>query len=181
MRKGWFSIDGVQTGDRTLEQQMTGLQEALQACRGKRVLDLGAAEGLIAREFARAGALEVVGIECNEESATVAEKQCRGLPVQIVTANLNNYRLRGRFDIVLALAILHKLKDPAGTVDAIAARAPGLVVVRLPAGSEGYFVTKIHGTPINVNTHFRKRGFDLQQTLVGPLKEQVQYWRPLKS
>ena len=41
MSTPWFG------GDRTFEQQMTGLDWLAEACRGKSVLDFGCAEGLI--------------------------------------------------------------------------------------------------------------------------------------
>lgn len=177
MRKGWFQIEGVQDGDRTLEQQLTGLESALAETSGKRVLDLGCAEGLIARAFARAGATDVLGVECNPDSVNVARAQCPP-PVRTELANLNDYVVpQGPWDIVLALAILHKLKEPAGLVEQIAGVRPDLVVVRLPGGSTGRFTTKHHGTEVDLNAVFQAHEFRLDRTLPGPYGELVQYWR----
>lgn len=178
MPHGWFEIPGVQTGARTLADQMRGLEQALAGAKGKRVLDLGCAEGLIGREFRRSGACEVVGIECNPEVAAAGAQQC-GEDVRIVVGNLGYMELpRGPWDIVLALAILHKLKEPARTVQQIAALKPGLVVVRLPAGSTGYFETKSFSVACDLNAEMKRRGFSLECVVSGPQGELVQYWRP---
>lgn len=178
MPHGWFDIPGVQTGARTLADQMRGLEAAVTAAKGKRVLDLGCAEGLIGREFKRAGAREVVGIECNPDIAAAGARQC-GADVKIIVGNIGHIEMpAGPWDVVLALAILHKLKDPARAVRQIAACKPGLVVVRLPAGSVGFFETKTFGTSFDLNAEMKGRGFSLESVVSGPQSELVQYWRP---
>jgi len=173
--KGWFKLPG-KDGDRTLAEQMIGLAPALAEARGKSVLDLGCAEGLIGREFAQAGAT-VLGIECNPETVTAARKTCGEL-VRIEQADLNTTSFpAGRWDIVLALAILHKLRYPARAVSDIAGTGAGLVVVRLPSGSTGQFTTKNHGAWVDVNLEFKARGFALESVTTGPRREIVQYWR----
>lgn len=176
MRRGWFEIPGVQRGDRTLDQQLSGLEIALQEAKGKKVVDLGCAEGLIAKEFAKV-AKQVLGMECNHESVAEATKQLVGFPARVRQGNLNDGLPDWPCDIVLALAILHKLKDPAATVAGIANWNPRLVVVRLPGGSEGYFETKTYGTQCDLNAEFRANGFRLDSTAKGPFNEVVQYWR----
>jgi 2-polyprenyl-3-methyl-5-hydroxy-6-metoxy-1,4-benzoquinol methylase len=69
--KGWLSVPGIREhADRTLAEQMLGLDKAVAECKGKRVLDLGCAEGLIGLEFAKAGAVNVVGIESLQTTLT---------------------------------------------------------------------------------------------------------------
>ena len=93
--KGWFVIDGLQAGDRTLAQQMLGMEAALAEARGKRVLDLGCAEGLIALEFLKAGAAQVTGIECNPATAAVTRRLFlpHGEACTIIEGNLNTVPL----------------------------------------------------------------------------------------
>lgn len=156
---------------------MIGLDAALAEAKGKRVLDLGAAEGLIGRAFAEAGAAEVVGIEGNPTAAKEARRQTEG-KCRILLGMLGTDPLPpGKWDIVLALAILHKLQSPEMVIGEIAVVQPELVVVRLPAGSTGYVVTKRHGIACDIPAVFRQHGFRLDQDLAGPFDERVHYWR----
>ena len=176
MPKGWFKTD-EQDGERTLQEQMTGLSEALGEASGMSVLDLGCAEGLIALEFAKAGALRVTGIECNPVTVQASRKYC-GQRCRIELGNLNTILLPAwPWDVVLALAILHKLRDPAGMVAQIAETGARLVVVRLPKGSTGKIVTKHYGTACDLIDEFTKNGFALRTLIPGPFGELVQYWR----
>ena len=56
---GWFVINhdkaGHRDGDRSLEQQMRGLEKLVREVHGKTVLDIGCAEGLISMALVRAG------------------------------------------------------------------------------------------------------------------------------
>jgi 2-polyprenyl-3-methyl-5-hydroxy-6-metoxy-1,4-benzoquinol methylase len=60
--KGWFTT-AERPGDRTLDQQLCGLDGLQHECAGKTVLDVGCAEGLISHYLARLGARSVYGIE----------------------------------------------------------------------------------------------------------------------
>jgi 2-polyprenyl-3-methyl-5-hydroxy-6-metoxy-1,4-benzoquinol methylase len=123
-RKGWFKLPG-QDGDRSVKGQLVGLARALEACRGKTVLDLGCAEGAIALEFARAGATRILGVEVVAEHLEVARRLCAGYPCEFRHEDLNRTRLAEgeQFDVVLALAIIHKLKHPAERLRYFAALA----------------------------------------------------------
>jgi len=148
MSEGWFNIPGTQKGPRTLQEQMLGLKPALEETYGKTVLDLGCAEGLIAIEFAKRGASLVCGIDYNPDLIATAAKEIekanehtgKFLPVGCIYADLSevieeNYHQQ--FDIVLALAVLHKLNDPEAGAKFCAASAKSLIVIRLPFGSTG--------------------------------------------
>ena len=52
-KQGWFSTKG-RLGDRTLKQQLMGLDPLFAECKGKTVLDVGCAEGLISIELDKA-------------------------------------------------------------------------------------------------------------------------------
>lgn len=186
LKKGWFKIPGVQEGDRSLADQMKGLERLVQAVRGKSVLDLGSAEGLIGIECVKAGASEVVGIESNPPLVEMARRMRGNLPeesrarfsvlLEEVGAWANDPR-RAQHDVILALAIIHKLQEPNRALQSIAESARELVVIRLPKGSKGYFVSKHHGTPCDVNKSMARFGFALEHSEPGPHTELVQYWR----
>ena len=141
--KGWLKVPGIRPlGDRTLEEQMIGLDKALAECAGKTVLDLGCAEGLIGREFAKAGAIDVHGIELLENHLAVARKACKGYKqMRFTRSHLLDYILlhstehlvSEQYDIVLALGIIHKLEDPNIPMRYAARSAKSLVCFRAPA------------------------------------------------
>lgn len=166
-------------GPRTLEEQMLGLQPALDEAAGKSCLDLGCAEGLIGIEFAKAGAVSVRGIDYNAELIAMA----RALPAN-VTLELGDVTSlvlspdRPQYDIVLALAILHKLPDPTAAVRYCAQTARDLIVVRLPAGSTGTFRSKNypHGRA-DVPATMTQCGFVRERKEEGPRGEWVHYYR----
>lgn len=185
--KGWIAVPGLRPkGDRTLAEQMMGLERALKECRGKSVLDLGCAEGMIAREFARAGARRVLGIELLKSHLEVAHEVCRGLDmVEFRRAHLGEYVVANpqheRFDIVLALGIIHKLEDPNQPMGFAADCAKTLLCFRAPAktgkAGEDYVVkSKFSNKVCNVPALMRARGFVDQGTVPGVRGEGVQYW-----
>lgn len=176
MRVGWFEIEGVQRGSRTLEQQIQGLEPALAAAAGKTVLDFGAAEGLISREFARRGATHVRGLEVIEGHVAEARKFCEGLPCEFAVMNLNRLgpAAAGELvDIVLALAIIHKLKRPGEALRNFASYARELVVVRMPGFAYGTppttFQSERHGKDVvDVALELGRCGFSLDRVERGP-------------
>lgn len=187
--KGWFKVPGIRPdGDRSIQEQMLGLDRALAECKGKRVLDLGCAEGCISAAFARAGA-EVVGIELLETHLQVARKVCKGLPVKFICAHLGDYIKAHtpptRFDIVLALGIIHKLEDPNVPLAWAARAATDLLCFRAPAHKDKVGADYlIHGkhtkTPCNVQKVMREHGFDDEGVMNGVRGEAVQYFRRKK-
>lgn len=178
-RRGWLKIPGVQSGERSVEEQMLGLGPALEESKGKTVLDLGCAEGLIGREFIRAGAVSVLGLEHLESHIAVAKAQCAGLPMRFESCDLNVVAVpeKPEFDVVLALAVLHKLIEPDRGTRYCARMARSLVVVRLPIGSSGVISGKHSKIKGDVREVMGAEGFLLERTEQGPRKELVQYWR----
>lgn len=176
-RRGWLRIPGVQPGERTLEEQLLGLERALAEAKGKHILDLGCAEGLIGQRFAEAGAARVVGVDGLEEHIEVGRRYCPD--VQFEHSNLNQVELpeAPSYDIVLALAILHKLHKPEDGTRYAARSARSLVVVRLPIGSSGTIIGKHSGVVCDLIPVFSEEGFALEATVPGPRGERVQYWR----
>lgn len=166
MPEQWFGYA------RTLEEQMQGLEPALQFAFAKTVLDLGCAEGWIAREFQRAGAI-VHGVERNVELAIDPT-------LKVWRADLNvglPVGLLERYDIVLLLAILHKLRNPEDRLRQYAGMAQERVVIRLPLGSHGWIKSKFaHQEKCYCNQVMKESGFELEQILPGPRGELVQHW-----
>ncbi|MFA6204489.1 MAG: class I SAM-dependent methyltransferase [Gallionella sp.] len=192
MVDGWFKIPGVQNGPRTLNEQMLGLKPAQEEAYGKSVLDLGCAEGLIAIEFARAGASVVCGIEynpdlvktANEEFIKASEHDGKFLPASCIHMDITELIANGvqtQFDIVLALAVLHKLTDPAAGARFCADNAKSLIVIRLPIGSTGIIRGKHNqNMRCDVREIFKEKGFVRERKELGPRGEWVQYWRRVK-
>ena len=187
MNHGWFRVPGIRpNGDRTLAEQMLGLRPALDECRGKRVLDLGCAEGSISIEFARAGASEVVGIELLEAHLAVAKVQARDVPnMRFIQAHLGDYIATlesiPEFDIVLALGIIHKLHDPGVPMRFAAQSAKDLVIFRAPAKTyDGMIKSKFRDTKCNVPEIMASEGFVEEKLIPGVRGEAAQYWRRQK-
>lgn len=182
LRKGWFIIEGYQDGDRTLAEQMLGIEPALAECKGKTVLDLGCAEGLIGREFARAGA-NVLGVELLPGHVEAAEEACKGMPnIRFICKELSAYIAERpnpeQFDIVLSLGIAHKLKFPGVLTEFAARSARNLLLFRAPAKGAGGIVTGKHsGIECHVPTIMEQHGFQEEKIIEGVRGESVQYWR----
>jgi SAM-dependent methyltransferase len=189
MLKGWLKIPGVQEGERSLDEQMLGLTPALLHVRGKTVLDLGCAEGLIGLEFAKAGAV-VRGLELQQQYVDIGNrlaveagvaKHCRFAKHDL--SDLNQAVIPASFpcpdgaDIVLALAIVHKLREPGRALRNMARLARQRLVIRLPIGSEGHIACKYDGAK-SCDSHrvMYDAGFTLEQTQKGPRGERVQHW-----
>jgi 2-polyprenyl-3-methyl-5-hydroxy-6-metoxy-1,4-benzoquinol methylase len=137
--QGWFQGVGPGKGYRTLAEQLTGLETVLASAGGASVLDLGCAEGLISREFARRGAERVDGLSIIGGEITIGRELCRDLPVNLHVCDLGHWddwlaanpqALLPRYDIVLALSIFHKVEDIGRLVERALTFAGEIVVVR---------------------------------------------------
>lgn len=190
MAKGWMSVPGIrEDADRTFEEQMLGVREALPEAAGKSVLDLGCAEGLIGREFARAGAVRVLGIESLEGHLDVARRACADLPqMEFEQAYLQDWIAAHEppmvFDIVLALGIIHKLYDPAVPLRWAARSCGDLLLFRAPANAWDGWVTAKHKAKdspargrCHVPTVMTEEGFRFERKIPGARGEAVEYWR----
>lgn len=142
MHKGWFQVDGVQDGDRTIEQQLLGLETIAALFQGRQVLDLGCAEGLIGRHCVDAwGAAAVDGVTCVDYEIEHARQLCEGRPQRFIKGDLASAQgrrllvpaLKPEYDIVLLLSVLHKARQPMPFLEWAVRFARELVVIRLPA------------------------------------------------
>lgn len=188
--RGWISVPGIrENADRTLEEQMLGVTEALSEAPGKKVLDLGCAEGVIGLQFAKAGAVDVLGIESLEEHLAVARLACAGVSqMRFERAYLQDW-IRDhpdpeQFDIVLALGIIHKLYEPGDGLRFACRSCRDLLLFRAPAKAwEGWVRAKHrengkaeHGK-VHVPTMMTDEGFVFERKIAGARGEAVEYWR----
>ena len=161
MHKGWFKLRGVQDGDRTVTEQLTGLGAVCRDAFGKTVLDLGCAEGLIGLHMInRCGAQMVHGLSIVKTEIAVARELAKGArgPAKFFHADLNNFAkietanpplLLPKYDVVLLLSILHKLKNPEDILNRMLKYAAATVVIRLPR-------------PVIVDVRSSNRRFDVR-------------------
>ncbi len=166
---------------------MVGLQSAIEECAGKSVLDLGCAEGLISLEFAKAGAATILGIEREAKHLEVAQhlRFPDGCLAKFMRLNLKtvtpNYSMP--HDIVLCLAIIHKLEVPEVGLRFAARCCRDLLLLRSGAGSiDGIIYGKYSRKPCDSAAVMRDEGFTLEKTLDGAegRDQPVEYWRRVK-
>lgn len=157
--KGWF-LTRKNLGDRTIQQQMIGLDTLLRGVRGKTVLDIGCAEGLISLAMLDHGALLVHGVDIVLRQIHVARLIAAERPVGtcgFIVADVNTFVPEHSYDIVLMLGILHKLIDPEASCRRFASIANKLCVIRIPPAG------------FNHSIKHRTSGvtYDLDETMAG--------------
>lgn len=179
----WFKTK-YNKGFRTLVEQMLGLDKAIKEAKGKSVIDLGCAEGFISKEFLKAGAKFLLGIDQIGPYVTEAVKVCTGFKnSKFINLNLYDYIKssdKDKYDIVLALAIIQKARNPKDfLVLAIESCSPGgLIVIRYPIGQDkGLVKSKFNDNICNILETMSSNGFVSEGQLPGPRGEMVEYWR----
>lgn len=185
--KGWFVIPGFRNGkgDRTLKEQMQGLEHALAEAKGHTVLDLGCAEGMISIEFAKAGARHVTGVELLEHHLNVARKIAQPYEIKFHRGMIESCAPE-RFeqhDIVLALAVLHKLQDVELGLRLAAGWARSLLVIRFPQWYDRRsrrLKSKLRDSSADVPLVMSDLGFQQERWIdLPPRLEPLEYWRRL--
>lgn len=180
MGKGWFVTNG-RLGDRTLDQQLVGLDMLLGACNGKTVLDIGCAEGLISIEMAKRGALAVHGVEIVKEHVDVGNKLRGDLPVTLEVGDANTWKPKRAYDIVIMLALLQKVRDPSAVCARMVEAARHAVVLRLPPKNAPTIIDERSGMkPHFIGQVMKDCGFVLDTTLIGTFGEHISYWERTK-
>lgn len=98
---------------------------------GRRLLDVGAAHGVLAEQFTRRG-FEVTCIEGDPELAVEAGKHCQ----EMIVADLDKElpQLKGQFDIIVFGDILEHLREPMRVFRTLNRylKAGGAVIVSVP-------------------------------------------------
>ncbi|XSG83930.1 MAG: class I SAM-dependent methyltransferase, partial [Methylohalobius sp. ZOD2] len=109
-----------------LEERLSGLQSLLTRAAGLSVIDFGAAEGVIAREFLKHDAAKLHGFELNADRVNVAKALCSVWgDAEFRAADLSDWEafqaahadlIEESYDIVLYLGIQHHLPSGARLV-----------------------------------------------------------------
>lgn len=181
---GWFEIAGVQRGQRHIRDQLKGLGPLFDEAKGKSILDLGSAEGLVAKALLDAGAKHAECVEQNADYAAEARAQLKGRPAVVHLWDLNNgLPGTGPADIVLMLAILHKLKKPITLLSQVIEQArPALAVIRYPRNNDGIIVDgRSHFEPQDIPGYMVKSGYRCTHKEMGPQRELTAYFRRTQS
>lgn len=138
--EAWFKV-GDAPGLRVLKEQISGLEVLAEVAPRATILDLGCAEGLIGKYYVDTfGADLVHGIESVAARVEQAKVLCEGYAeLGFFSADLNDRdaldrggELLDSYDIVLALAILHKLKNPEAALLWCAGKCARVLAVRMP-------------------------------------------------
>ena len=179
---GWFHTP-ARRGDRTLTQQMQGLEPLLPELYGSTVLDLGCAEGLISIECAKRGAKKVKGVEIVQGHVAMANSLHENLPCKFVCADVSAWEPDKLYDIVLMLAILHKLPDPSSACATLARVARSLCVIRFPSSSVGQIIVdeRSGNVPHDIGDVMDAIGFRVERETDGPFGEKTIFYRRWKS
>ena len=174
---GWFDLPG-RPGDRTLQQQLQGLERLMENVKGKTVLDVGCAEGQITLACLDNGALLGHGIEIIPNHVVEANKYVKyWYDTKFEVADANDYRPKGQYDIVLLLAILHKLRNPTDAARRYARACKELCIIRLPPATAPTVVDERSGNvPHHIDDAMCLEGFVLKHVCKGPFDEWMGYY-----
>jgi 2-polyprenyl-3-methyl-5-hydroxy-6-metoxy-1,4-benzoquinol methylase len=99
--------------------------------KGRRILDVGSAQGVLAQKFTERG-FEVTCVEGSPELAALGKDKCR----EMIVADLDQPlpRLNGQFDVIVYADILEHLRNPMDVFTGFNRylRPNGLVIVSVP-------------------------------------------------
>lgn len=177
-------MPGKQDGDRTIEQQMKGLDRALLEMDGAKVLDLGCAEGLVGLECAKRNAKVVYGFEVVDEHVHVANTLHANLHAVCLDLNdkagvRSELAKVGKVHVCLMLAILHKLREPGHVVDKVLdINSPEVIVIRTAERSPGFvYDERSNFKKYEFQPRLAKAGYTMEHTCFGPKNEWMGYFR----
>lgn len=137
----WFTIPGVQDGERTLEESIKGLHVLRHVALGSTILDLGCAEGLISQWLLDCGAKSAEGYDNRAVRLQAGKRIMSVLPEPYgVKFGYMDFRkpntwpeLKPKYDIVLALSVLHKLRKPQLLLTLAMMKCERWLAIRAPA------------------------------------------------
>ena len=96
------------TADPAHLERLQRILKALSPLSGKKVLELGCAEGFITKEIAKQAA-QVVACELSPLAAERTRNVCVGLPVTVIAGDIRSNIPDGTFDLVLASDVFYYL------------------------------------------------------------------------
>lgn len=181
--KSWFEHGQKRKADRTLKQQLKGLGELQERIAGKTVLDIGCAEGLISIQLIDRGAIAAHGVEMRPDYVEDANRLRGDRACTFECANANEWAPVRQYDVVLMLAVLHKLRNPAEACAKFAAAARELVVLRLPPKTAPVIIDERSDLkPFDMGAVMQAAGFRLgTHGPIGPHKEWMGYYHREES
>jgi SAM-dependent methyltransferase len=174
---GWFNTAG-RPGDRTLKDQLVGLDTLIARVSGKTVLDVGCAEGLISLQLFDEGAVAVHGVEIVQGHVDVANKLRGDRACTFEQGDADHFMPKRQYDIVIMLALLQKLRNPTMACRKFAAAARELVVLRLPPRGDPLMLVDQRSGYIehDIREAMLGSGFVLADVVSGHLGEHISYW-----
>lgn len=139
MRRWFTSSEGA--GVATLGERLDGLAGLMLRSPGSTVLDLGCGEGLIARSMLECGAIRADAVGVEPDQIDGGERLCADFPIRFHIADLGKPEERARldavlepdYDVVLALAVLNKIREPAPLLAWAVRHARKWIAIRVPA------------------------------------------------
>ncbi len=117
-------LPGPQPDDHPRKQWADLVDAVSSGLSGKRILDIGCADGFYSVEFARRDALEVVAVDPWRKHINRIDwlREHLGLPnITPVVGSIEQMTVEntGKFDVVFMLGLLYHLKDPLGGLEAV--------------------------------------------------------------
>jgi hypothetical protein len=144
-------------------------------------------------ELAKSGASFVRGVDTREDAIATAITQWRNTPgvhdkhLRFHVGDASTFDPRSTaaagFDIIIMLAVLHKLKNPTAACARLVAHAHDLVVIRLPPEHAPTIIDERSGNePHHIDATMERSGFALEHAACdGPFGEWVGYYRRVRA
>lgn len=147
--------------------------------KGKSILDIGCAEGLIAIYLATHGAASVHGVEIVSGHIAVAEALAHEVPhCTFEIGDANWYVPKRQYDITIMLALLQKLRNPTLAAMRYADMTKDLCVIRLPPKHAPLVIDPRSAMEVHdIEAALDRRGFTLEQITRGAYDEWCGYFR----
>lgn len=142
MRRGWFEVVGIQSGEHQLKYRLDALPEIVrERARNSSILDLGCAEGLLSTWLIdNCAAKSADGLEIHMPYIEMGRSLAGRRPVRFFQVDLNNLAfwsslhpvLQPKYELVLALCVAQKMGEPDRFLEEASAFSSDMVVIEVP-------------------------------------------------